>query len=124
RSQSLLDYRDGFASSRRIIDNLITPDLADAEIFCLGMRKIKPAHTRAGMHRKRLRQFYSRILLRIEQIEQRSLLFVIGAGGITRRRPDPAIFFAAKLDLLQFFRPAKTPRDAGLFVQAFSEPTS
>src|SRR2546430_1689386 len=64
---------------------------------------------------------YSRVLLRSEQIVQLSLLCVTGEGGITRRRPDPAIFFADKIDMRQLFAPAKTPRDAGLFVQVFSE---
>src|SRR5476651_1469400 len=38
-----------------IVLQLIASNLADCEIFRLGMRKIKPANARARMHRKRFR---------------------------------------------------------------------
>src|SRR4029450_8947904 len=46
---------------------------------------------------------------------------MIGAGWIPRRRPDPAIFLADKIDSRQLFIAPKPPRDSGLFMQIFGE---
>ncbi len=35
--------------------DLIAPDLANTEIFCIGMREIETAYARPGMHRERFR---------------------------------------------------------------------
>jgi hypothetical protein len=53
--EPLLDFSDWFAPAQRVIHYLIATDPADPEIFCIGMRKIEPAHTGAGMHCKRFR---------------------------------------------------------------------
>jgi hypothetical protein len=50
--EAFFDCRERFASSRCVIGRLIAPDLTDTEIFCLRMRKIKPADTRTGVHRE------------------------------------------------------------------------
>ena len=53
---------------------------------------------------------------------QRILLFrVVGAGGITRRRADAAIFFLDQIFGRQLFRFAVTPFLADALVQKFRE---
>ena len=105
----------------RVIHQLVTADLANPEIFCLGMRKIKAAHACTGMHRKGFGQLDACVLLRLEQIEQHSFLSVIGTGGITGSRPDAAIFFADKIGLGQLFAAPESPGDPSLLVQIFGK---
>src|SRR5207247_10270325 len=93
RRESLFHCSDRFATSSRVIHHLVPADLANSEIFCVGMRKIKATHACTGMHRKGFGQLDACVLLRLEQIEQRPFLGVIGAGGITGSRPDTAKFF-------------------------------
>src|SRR5437588_12536383 len=97
------------------------PDLADPERFSLGVRKIKPAHACAGMHRKRFRQFDACVLLGSKQIEQRSFLGVIGTGGITSSRPNTAILFADEIGMRQLFVASKSPGDASSLMQIFGK---
>ena len=73
------------------------------------------------MHGKRFGQLDAGVPFRVKQIEQRSLLRVIRARGITRRWSDAAIFFAQKIDIRQVFLAPKTPRDPRLFVQVLSK---
>jgi hypothetical protein len=53
RGKSLFHCGLRFATPGCVIHYLVTPDLADPEIFCLGMREIKAAHARTGVHCKR-----------------------------------------------------------------------
>jgi len=53
RGKSLFHCGLRFTTPGCVIHYLVTPDLADPEIFCLGMREIKAAHARTGVHCKR-----------------------------------------------------------------------
>ena len=111
----------GFASSGRVINYLIVSDLSHTEIFRFRMRKIEPAYARTGMHCKRLRKFDPYVVLRIEQIKERSFLGVIGTGWITSSGPDATIFFTDQIGIRQLFRSSKSPCDASFFVQMFGK---
>src|SRR5258708_1412093 len=52
RRKALFRFRDRFAMARRVVNQLVTPDLSDSKVFGVRMRKIKAAHARAGVHRK------------------------------------------------------------------------
>src|SRR6266446_1445429 len=52
RCKSFFHGSDRFATPAYIIQYLIAADLSDAKIFRVGVRKIKPAHACAGVHRK------------------------------------------------------------------------
>ena len=85
------------------------------------MRKIEPAHARARMHCKRLRQFDPYVVLRIEQIKERSFLGVIWARWITSSGPDAAIFFTDQISMREFFVAPKSPRNSSFFMQIFGK---
>src|SRR5256714_1163776 len=94
RPKPFLDVINADAFSRRIVVRLVVPDLPNAEIFRIGMGKIEAADAGARMHRKRLGKRDAGLLFRVEQIEQRALLGVIGRRGITGGRADATILFA------------------------------
>src|SRR6476620_11725213 len=96
-------------------------DLPDTKIFCVGVRKIESAHTRAGMHRRRFSESNPSVVLGIKQIEQCSFLGMIGTSGIARSRPDAAIFFADEIGMRQLLVSPKSPGDASLFMQIFGK---
>src|SRR5215472_15094637 len=76
-----------------IIFNLITFDLADAEVMTFGMAEIESAHGRARPHRKAFRERDADRIFAAHEREQRRLFRVIGLRGITGRRANAAIFF-------------------------------
>src|SRR5262245_41641421 len=117
RREPFFHCSDGFSSPRRVISGLIAPDLTDPEILRIGMRKIESTHTGSGMHRERLRQFDSCVVLCIKQIKERSLLGVIRTGRIPGSRTDAPIFFADEISIRQLFVAAKFPRNSSLFMQ-------
>src|SRR6478609_8070928 len=80
--QPALGLSDAHALARGIILDLVALDLADTEIEALGVAEIKPGDRRARPHRIALGEPDARILLRIEQAEQRRLLGVVGLRGI------------------------------------------
>src|ERR1700733_15118041 len=91
RPQPSLDFFNAHALALVVVHHLVAPDLPQAEIARLRMRKVEPAHARSRPHRKRLRNQHSGIRLHVEQIPQRSLPRVTWAIRGTRRRSDPAI---------------------------------
>ena len=85
------------------------------------MREVESAHAAAGPHGKALRELDAGVLFHVEQLPQGSFLGVVGAGGITRRRSDAAIFFLDEIVGGKVFCFAVTPFFAGAFVQIFRE---
>ncbi len=61
------------------------------------------------------------MLFRVEQVEERPLLGVVGAGRVAERRADAAVFFLEQLVLRQLFLAAVSPVDPCLAVQHFGE---
>src|SRR5262249_35902853 len=117
----LLNGRDRFAAPLRVIENLISPDLPDGEIFRFGVRKIESANARRRMHRVRFRQLNVDLSFGGEQIEERSLLDVVGTGRVARRRPDPAVFLANQIRVRQVFILPEAPCDSRVSVQVFGK---
>src|SRR5260370_11206103 len=73
-----------------IVGDLISVDLAEAEISRFRVGKVKPTYARAGPHGKRLSNHHSGVRLHIEQTPERALLRVVRARRVTRGWPDPA----------------------------------
>src|SRR6266542_1223538 len=72
----------------RVVLDLVALDLADAEVLRLRVPEVVPAHGGAGEHGVALGQRDPRVGLGAEQVEERALFGMVGAGGIPRRRPD------------------------------------
>src|SRR5689334_25328663 len=93
RSEPAFGGRDVPILALGIVLDLVALDFADAEIAALGMGVVKAADRGTRPHRKTLGQLHADLRLRIEQLEQRRLLAVLGLGGIAGCRADAAIFF-------------------------------
>src|SRR5436190_19050565 len=91
RRKPPLGLLDAPAFAARVVLDLIALDLADAEVMRVRMAEIESRDRRAGPHREALGELHIDSLT-IDQAEQRPLLGVIRLGGVTRRRPDAAIF--------------------------------
>ena len=73
------------------------------------MGEIEAAHAAAGPHGETFRQLDASLFLRVEKFPENLLLSVVGAGGVTRRRPDASVFFSNEVINLQFFNLAIAP---------------
>src|SRR5262245_40528205 len=79
--------------SPRVIFDLISPDLAEGEIFRFRVREIQAADRTGRRHRERFSQMNARVLFGLQQIEERSFLGVIWLRRIAGSGPDAAITF-------------------------------
>ena len=113
RRQPALGLDHAPALARGVILDLIALDLADAEIGALGVAEIEPRYRRARPHREALGQLHAGGVLRIEQVEQRRLLGVIGLRGIARRGADAADIARGSGRPASTSRPAHNPRIPG-----------
>src|SRR2546423_441970 len=77
RPEPFLDVLDANAFARCVIARLVFADFANPEILRLGMRKIKAAHARAGMHGEGLGQPDAGLLFGVEQLEDGPLFGVV-----------------------------------------------
>src|SRR5215469_7050762 len=91
--QPSLDFVNAHPFAIGVVGNLIAIDLPQAEVTRFRMGKVKTTHARCGPHRKGLRDLNSCVGANIQQVPERTLLGVIRAGWITRRRSDTAVFF-------------------------------
>ena len=76
-----------------VIDNLITLNFAEGKITRLRMGEVKTAYTRSGPHSEGFGDLNPCIRFDVEQTPQCSFLSVVGAGRISCRGANPAIFF-------------------------------
>src|SRR6185437_7371414 len=116
-----LGLRDGEAFAGGVVLHLVAADLAQAEIARLRMREIEPADAGTGPHRERLRDLDTGRGLNIKQRPDSSLLGVIGAGRVARRRADAAILLVDQFVVGEVLVAAKAPLHAHALVQAFGE---
>src|SRR5258705_1791179 len=86
-----LHRRDVYALAPVVFLDLVELDLADAEVLGLRVPEIPAADGRRWQHREALGQGDARVGFRPEQVEQRALLGVVGAGRVARRWPDALI---------------------------------
>src|SRR5689334_9886281 len=86
-----------------VINYLIAIELADGEVFRFRVGEVKAAYACAGPHGAALSQVNSSILLDVEKVPENPFFSMVGAGGITRRRPDTAIFFANQIVVGEIF---------------------
>ena len=91
RPKPALDLSHGHAFARRVVRDLVAVDLAEREVPGLGVREIEAAHARAGPHRERLGDQHAGVLLDVEQLPERALFGVIGAGRIAGGGTDAAV---------------------------------
>src|SRR5581483_1200851 len=73
-SQPPFDFLHGHSFALAVVGNLITFDLAEAEIARFRMGKVKAVYARSRPHDKKLCQLNSRIPLNIEQTPKCALL--------------------------------------------------
>src|SRR5579883_2329407 len=104
-----------------IIQNLIAPDFSHPKILRFRVTEIQSAHTGTRPHSAAFRKPNTGGGLDAEQFPQRLLFCVVGASGITRRRPDPAITFAYKILAGEVFAFSESPLVASPFVQELSK---
>src|SRR5512140_3648995 len=75
----------------RVVLDLVSLDAAKPEVLRLGTPKIPSAHGGRRQHRIALGEGHADALRHLEQVEQRALLRVIGACGVSRRRADALV---------------------------------
>ena len=85
------------------------------------MRKIEATDTAAGPHGEAFGQLNAGVLLCVEELPEGALLGVIGAGGITGRRPDAAVLLFDEVLVRQLLVPAIAPFFTDAFVQVFGK---
>src|SRR5262249_52076880 len=109
RREPLFRFAHAPAFSSGIIFNLITLDLADAEISALRVAEIESTNRRTGPHGEALGQFHANALA-LQQPEQRALLGVIGLRRIAGRWADAAIRFGDQLLVAEHLIAGITPK--------------
>src|SRR6202171_6546284 len=116
-----LNLSDAHPFAFAVVGDLITVDLAEAEISRLRMggRESTPACT--GPHRKRRGDQHYGVRLHIEQRAKWTLLRVIRTRRITRSRPDPPVLLLDEIRVAQTFFTTVTPFIPHSFVQAFGK---
>src|SRR5579859_1375028 len=89
--QPALGLLEGLALAARVVGGLVLADAPDAEVVRVRMREVPAAHRRRGPHREALGERDARALRRAQEVEQRALLGVVGAGRVAGRGPDAAV---------------------------------
>ena len=79
------------ALSGRVVGQLVATDPADPEVVAVGVPQVVAGDRGARPHRERFGQPDAGPRLRLEQVEQRALLRVVGAGRVARRGPDALV---------------------------------
>src|SRR5205809_1076104 len=85
------------------------------------MRKIKAADARAGPHGAAFGQFDAGVLFGVEQLPERPLLGVVGAGRIAGGGADAAVLFADQILGGQLLQLAEAPFLARALVQVLGK---
>src|SRR5688572_23898991 len=91
RAQPPLHLFDVQPFAGRVIHDLILPNAPDAEVEGVRMGEVPAAHRRGGQHRVALGELNAYPLLGPEQLEDRALLGVVGAGRIPGRGADALV---------------------------------
>ena len=81
----------GDALPRCVVGQLVATDPADPEVVAGGVPQVVAGDRGARPHRERLGQPDARPRLRLEQVEERPLLGVVGAGRVARGGPDALV---------------------------------
>ncbi len=94
RRQPALRLGQGPLLACGVVDDLLAADAHDAEIARLRMAEVPAAHRRRRGHHAALGEVQAEVAAGVEEVEERPLLGVVGAGGVTRRRPDAPVGLA------------------------------
>src|SRR4249919_184464 len=96
RAQPSLRLADALPAAARVVLQLVLRDPAHVEVPGLGMCEVEAGHRRGGGHGERVRQVDAD-LTRCQQIEQLTLLTVVGTRRVAERRPDAAVLLGDQL---------------------------
>ena len=94
RAQPTFGFLQAHPLPKVVIDDLVSLQLAYAEVLGLRMGKVKAADTGARPHRAALGELDAGVSLDVEQFPQSPLLGVVGAGRVTGGRPNTTVLLA------------------------------
>ena len=121
RCEPSFDLGHSHALTPSVVFDLVARDAIDGEVARVRMREVEAADRSGWEHGEVLRERDAGALLGGEQVEEDSLLGVVGARGVAGRRPDAAVLFVDELLVTQILVSAVTPVRAGALVQQLGE---
>src|SRR5690606_21197078 len=77
--------------------DLVAAEAANPEIAGAGMGEIEAGDGRTGPHREAFGKVDAGVGFRVEKVEDRAFLGMVGAGGVAGGRTDAAVLFADQL---------------------------
>ena len=92
---------EGDALAGGVVLELVALDPADAEVVAGRVPEVVAGHRCAGQHRARLGQLDAGARLRVEELEQRPLLGVVGACRVAGGGPDALVALRDELGVGQ-----------------------